>query len=205
MPAMIRLAAIAGNRNWMISQSIALLLPSFRKCRDEQIDVEVEELDVVLRAGLASTDGAMVSTVAPFAPAICLGVFESKCGSMMMTFTCCRFISAMRSMMCDGEGGSRLGFHMPDHVQAEPVREVRPRPVIRDHLRALVGRHRGIPAALGHGQPLVEVVVALGEGGLSAGSSFVRRSRIARAIARPFLDRASSAGCRMDERRPSRG
>ena len=54
MPAMIRLAAIAGNRNWMISQSIALLLPRFRKGRDEQIDVEVEELDVVLRAGLAS-------------------------------------------------------------------------------------------------------------------------------------------------------
>ena len=93
MPAMIRLAAIAGNRNWMISQSIALLLPRLRKCRDQQIDVEVEELDVVLRAGLASNGRRHGQHRRYRLRSNLLGRLRIEVGSMMMTFTCCRFIS----------------------------------------------------------------------------------------------------------------
>ena len=139
MPAMIRLAAIAGNRNRMISQSIAI--SSFRKGRDEQIDVEVEELDVVLGAGDTATDGAMVSTAAP----ACGTVSGSSSRTWLDDDDLHLLPLHLRDEFDDVRRatGTGLGFHIADHVQAEPVREVRPRPVIRDHLRALVGRHRG--------------------------------------------------------------
>ena len=81
-----------------------------------------------------------------------------------------------------------LRFDVADDVEAERVGEVRPRPVVGDDLRALVRRHRRLPALLRLGEPPIEVGVPLrevrGVAGLSAVSFVLDRLRDPPAVLR---------------------